>query len=95
MSTLDEELDALVQEVQRQQASPKLGPSGEVHAQMRDLFERLEMIRTKATSSEKTVKDITGDIRYLDTAKNNLVASMTTLRRLQMLGQCSGQERDP
>ncbi|PWN30868.1 hypothetical protein BDZ90DRAFT_248516, partial [Jaminaea rosea] len=52
---------------------------------MRDLFERLEMIRTKATSSEKTVKDITGDIRSLDTAKNNLVASMTTLRRLQML----------
>lgn len=88
LSALDDEIDGLIEEVQRRQSSSKLAPAGEIQAQVRDLFERLETIRTKATSSEKTVKEITGDIRSLDTAKNNLVASMTMLRRLQMLGEC-------
>jgi len=46
----------------------------------------MSRIREKATESEAVVRDITKDIQALDIAKKNLVLSMTTLKRLQMLG---------
>jgi hypothetical protein len=46
----------------------------------------MSLIREKATESEAIVRDITKDIQVLDLAKENLVLSMTTLKRLQMLG---------
>jgi hypothetical protein len=46
----------------------------------------MSLIREKATESEAVVRNITKDIQVLDTAKKNLILSMTTLKRLQMLG---------
>ena len=46
----------------------------------------MSRIREKATESEAVVRDITKDIQILDTAKSNLILSMTILKRLQMLG---------
>ena len=46
----------------------------------------MSRIREKATESEAVVRDITKDIQILDTAKTNLILSMTILKRLQMLG---------
>jgi hypothetical protein len=46
----------------------------------------MSLIREKATESEAVVQNITKDIQVLDLAKKNLILSMTTLKRLQMLG---------
>ena len=46
----------------------------------------MSLIREKATESEAIVRNITRDIQVLDSAKKNLILSMTTLKRLQMLG---------
>jgi glucose uptake protein GlcU len=51
-----------------------------------DLLGQMSRIREKATESEAVVRNITKDIQVLDLAKKNLTLSMTTLKRLQMLG---------
>ncbi|KAJ1541108.1 Vacuolar protein sorting-associated protein 53, partial [Cladochytrium tenue] len=57
----------------------------QVKAAIEELYERINMIREKAGSSEQMVQDITRDIKSLDQAKKNLVTSITTIKRLQML----------
>jgi vacuolar protein sorting-associated protein 53 len=49
----------------------------------------MSLIREKATESEAIVRNITRDIQVLDLGKDNLVRSMTMLKRLQMLGVLS------
>ena len=49
----------------------------------------MSLIREKATESEAIVRNITRDIQILDLGKDNLVRSMTMLKRLQMLGVLS------
>lgn len=49
----------------------------------------MSRIREKATESEAVVRNITKEIQVLDLAKKNLILSMTTLKRLQMLGMCA------
>jgi vacuolar protein sorting-associated protein 53 len=51
-----------------------------------DLLRQMSLIRERATESEAIVRNVTRDIKVLDLAKNNLTLSMTTLKRLQMLG---------
>ena len=46
----------------------------------------MSLIREKAAESEAIVRDITRDIQVLDLGKQNIVQSMTILKRLQMLG---------
>ena len=53
---------------------------------LQDLLGQMSRIREKATESEAVVRDITKDIQVLDLAKKNLILSMTTLKRLHMLG---------
>ncbi|KAG7162949.1 Vacuolar protein sorting-associated protein 53-like [Homarus americanus] len=50
-----------------------------------ELFLRFQDIKEKAGESEQRVKEITRDIKQLDTAKRNLTTSITTLNHLQML----------
>jgi hypothetical protein len=50
----------------------------------------MSRIREKATESEAVVRNITKDIQVLDLAKKNLILSMTTLKRLQMMGNRTG-----
>ena len=47
---------------------------------------QMSRIREKATESEAVVRNITKEIQVLDLAKKHLILSMTTLKRLQMLG---------
>lgn len=54
---------------------------------LKDLLGQMSRIREKATESEAVVRNITKDIQVLDLAKKNLILSMTTLKRLQMLGE--------
>lgn len=61
--------------------------SQHVEAKVGELLEQLSTIREKARKSEEVVRDITRDIRMLDTCKRNVVTSMTALKRLQMLGE--------
>lgn len=56
---------------------------------VQDLLGQMSRIREKATESEAVVRNITKDIQVLDLAKKNLILSMTTLKRLQMLGAFS------
>ncbi|KAI0929946.1 hypothetical protein AcV5_006778 [Taiwanofungus camphoratus] len=54
----------------------------------------MSRIREKATESEAVVKNITKEIQVLDLAKRNLILSMTTLKRLQMLVNALSQLED-
>ena len=56
---------------------------------VKDLLGQISRIREKATESEAVVRNITKEIQVLDLAKKNLILSMTTLKRLQMLGTSS------
>lgn len=49
------------------------------------LFIRIKDIRSKAEKSEHTVREITRDIKQLDTAKKNLTSAITTLNHLHFL----------
>lgn len=91
LDTIDAEIESLMAALRQEQRSSRFSQSGSIQASVRQLFDQLEKIRVKAASSESTVREITGDIRMLDTAKNNLVGSMTALKRLQMLE--SGADR--
>lgn len=59
--------------------------SKDVEKKVEELLKLLASIREKARSSEEVVREITRDIRKLDTCKRNVVTSMTALKRLQML----------
>ncbi|KAJ3393548.1 Vacuolar protein sorting-associated protein 53 [Entophlyctis sp. JEL0112] len=49
------------------------------------LFEKIRRIREKAAASEQLVHDITREITALDQAKKNLMLSIATVKKLQML----------
>ena len=49
------------------------------------LFTQIRDIKQKAGESEAMVRDITRDIKQLDTAKRNLTTAITTLNHLHML----------
>lgn len=87
LDSIDGEIDTLMTALRNEHASAKLSDSGGIQSAVRQLFDQLEKIRKKAASSESTVREITGDIRTLDTAKRNIVGSMTAIKRLQMLGE--------
>ncbi|CAL4152712.1 unnamed protein product [Meganyctiphanes norvegica] len=63
------------------------GKASLLHAQeaIAELFSRFQDIKVRAGESESRVKEITRDIKQLDTAKRNLTTSINTLNHLQML----------
>ncbi|KAK4293498.1 hypothetical protein Pmani_033807 [Petrolisthes manimaculis] len=63
------------------------GRASLLHAQeaIGELYSRFQDIKERASESELRVKEITRDIKQLDTAKRNLTTSITTLNHLQML----------
>lgn len=56
---------------------------------VQELLGQMSRIREKATESEAVVRNITKDIQVLDLAKKNLISSLTSLKKLQMLGKTS------
>jgi len=80
--------DALVLEFKEEQDE---GRMGKVQEAIAALLNQLAIIREEARESEMVVREITRDIRSLDTAKKNVVSSMTALKRLQMLVNAADQ----
>ncbi|CAO1626375.1 unnamed protein product [Parajaminaea phylloscopi] len=85
LAAIDDENDELMRQLDGILSHPALGEAGHLQAAVRTLVDELDVIREKAAASESSVREITGEMRSLDTAKDNLVSSMTALRRLQML----------
>lgn len=58
---------------------------GDAKLAIRELFERIKAIKSKAEQSEELVSDVCRDIKSLDVAKRNLTLTVTALKRLVML----------
>lgn len=52
---------------------------------IQQLFGQITEIKTRAEKTEEMVKEITRDIKQLDSAKRNLTSAITTLNHLHML----------
>lgn len=61
------------------------GDLDEAKKAVRELFERIQGIKSKAEQSEVLVRDVCRDIKSLDIAKRNLTHTITSLKRLVML----------
>lgn len=57
----------------------------QLQATLGELFTEVHHLQTGASESQSVVKDITRDIKTLDTAKSNITTSMTAIKRFQML----------
>ncbi|KAE8257897.1 hypothetical protein A4X13_0g2045 [Tilletia indica] len=88
LSSTEAQVDALVLELKDEQ---DVGRMSKVQGAIAALLNQLAIIREEARESEMVVREITRDIRSLDTAKKNVVASMTALKRLQMLINAADQ----
>ena len=53
---------------------------------MQDLFAKIQDIKMKAEQSEVMVQEICSDIKALDYAKKHLSTTITSLKRVHMLG---------
>jgi hypothetical protein len=51
------------------------------------LVDKIESVKTKAEVSEEMVKSICSEIRSLDFAKRNITFTITSLKRIIMLGR--------
>ncbi|KAJ3235185.1 Vacuolar protein sorting-associated protein 53 [Chytriomyces hyalinus] len=80
---MDSDIDSLV----RSQAGlhSKGSDFDECNESMMQLFDKIRRIREKAAASEQLVQDITREITTLDQAKKNLMVSIATIKKLQML----------
>ncbi|KAI0744093.1 Vps53-like protein [Daedaleopsis nitida] len=88
---LQAEIDALREELRKDQDPSRMQLIQEM---ISDLLGQMSRIREKATESEAVVRNITKEIQVLDLAKKNLILSMTTLKRLQMLVNALSQLDD-
>ncbi|KAG8214105.1 Vps53-like protein [Butyriboletus roseoflavus] len=88
---LQAEIDSLQEALQRDQDPGRMQLIQEM---ISDLLGQMSRIREKASESEAVVRNITKDIQALDLAKKNLILSMTTLKRLQMLVNALTQLED-
>nr|VWO97163.1 Chloride channel protein [Ganoderma boninense] len=88
---LQAEIDTLREELRKDQDPSRMQLIQEM---ISDLLGQMSRIREKATESEAVVRNITKEIQVLDLAKKNLILSMTTLKRLQMLVNALGQLED-
>ncbi|KIK69081.1 hypothetical protein GYMLUDRAFT_214055 [Collybiopsis luxurians FD-317 M1] len=88
---IQKEIDALREQLKRNQDPDRMQLIQEM---ISELLGQMSRIREKATESEAVVRSITKDIQVLDLAKKNLILSMTTLKRLQMLANALSQLED-
>ncbi|PWZ02161.1 hypothetical protein BCV70DRAFT_198444 [Testicularia cyperi] len=82
MRSCEDRIDQMVAELETETDPERMS---HVQQSIAALLEQLHLIREKARESENVVREITRDIRSLDIAKRNVMASMTALKRLQML----------
>jgi len=84
VTTIDEEMREIVRS-QTAVGGDAAAALEEAQAAIIQLFSQIRDIKNKASESEAMVKDITRDIKQLDTAKKNLTQAITTLNHLHML----------
>lgn len=81
---LDSDISALVA-AQTSSDNDAVQRIQDAKADLAALFSRIEGVRTRALETERTITEMTADIKRLDSTKKNLTLSMTALKRLQML----------
>lgn len=54
-------------------------------SELTELFAKIDGVRERALETERTITEMTAEIKRLDSTKRNLTLSMTALKRLQML----------
>ncbi|KAI8613557.1 Vps53-like protein [Chytriomyces sp. MP71] len=86
LANMDDQLAMLVRaQAERDRGIDAKTEFDECRESMMVLFDKISRIREKAAASEQLVHDITREITSLDQAKKNLMVSMTTIKKLQML----------
>lgn len=84
MNRLDDRIsNALQRQSESAEATQKHVQDAKVN--VASLEKRISQVQTKASQSEKTVREITKDMKRLDCAKRHLQRTITTLKRLHML----------
>jgi len=84
MNRLDDRIsNALQRQSESAEATQKHVQDAKVS--VASLEKRIKQVQTKASQSEKTVREITKDMKRLDCAKRHLQRTITTLKRLHML----------
>lgn len=90
-STLQHHRHELGQSIASLEEAQAFGPDSSLErmqsaqAELADLFQRIESVRSRALQTERDITIMTADIKRLDGTKRNLTLSMTALKRLQML----------
>ena len=81
---LDRDISSLVSQ-QSNSDDDSVRRMQDAKAELADLFAKIEGVRERALQTERTITEMTADIKRLDSTKRNLTLSMTALKRLQML----------
>lgn len=84
MNRLDDHISSALQR-QSDSAEATQKHVQDAKASIASLEQRIKQVQVKASQSEKTVREITKDMKTLDCAKKNLQKTITTLKRLHML----------
>ena len=90
-STLQRHKDELSRSITSLETAQAYGPDSSLErmqsaqAELAELFQRIESVRSRALQTERDITTMTADIKRLDGTKRNLTLSMTALKRLQML----------
>jgi len=84
MNRLDDHISTALQR-QSDSAEATQKHVQDAKASVASLEQRIRQVQQKASQSEKTVREITKDMKRLDCAKRNLQRTITTLKRLHML----------
>jgi hypothetical protein len=81
---LDSDIASLV-EAQTASNAGSVRRMQEAKEELGELFAKIENVQRRALETERTITEMTADIKKLDSTKKNLTLSMTALKRLQML----------
>jgi len=88
LSTHLEYLDKEIKRMSAKQREQQAAAQEQIQllqTELEDLFKNVEEVKVKAEKADAIMGTLTGGIRRLDGGKRNLTASMTALKRLQML----------
>ncbi|RMX79624.1 hypothetical protein D0869_08172, partial [Hortaea werneckii] len=91
-NALDADLASLVS-AQSSEDADSVRRIQDAKAELEQLFAKIEGVRERALETERTITEMTADIKRLDSTKRNLTLSMTALKRLQMLTNAYEQLR--
>ncbi|GIZ43440.1 hypothetical protein CKM354_000666800 [Cercospora kikuchii] len=83
-ASLDSSISSLVT-AQTTSDSDSVRRIQDAKAELATLFAKIDGVRERALETERTITEMTADIKRLDSTKRNLTLSMTALKRLQML----------